>query len=63
MEIWLWIDVVELDEAVAVLKTEIVPVVSMCVDAVHDCVLNAGEGKLGKLKREVPSHKPFTRSF
>lgn len=48
VEIWLWIDVVELDEAVAVLKAKILPVLSMGVDAVHDCFLNADEKKLEK---------------
>lgn len=41
MQIRLWIDVVELDNAVAFLKAQIVPIISMCVDAVHDGVLDA----------------------
>lgn len=42
MQIWLWVDVVELDEIVAFIQAEVAPVISVCVDAVHDGILNAG---------------------
>lgn len=41
MEVWLGVDVVELDEVVAFLKAEVAPIVPMRVDAVQDGVLDA----------------------
>lgn len=41
VKVWLWVDVVELLDVVHLLQTQIPPMISMRVDAVHDRVLNA----------------------
>lgn len=40
VKVWLWVDVVELFDVVHLLQTQISPMISMSVDAVHDRVLN-----------------------
>lgn len=41
VKVWLWIDIVELFDVVHLLQTQISPMISMSVDAVHDRVLDA----------------------